>query len=144
MTPFLSVHLYPPEAPRSLSLQNMKCILSSPSRSNGLPNDEEMNSPIQKKQRQCGTPQPSSLRVFRPRRTKLFDEDTEDLLEIRRGSVLQPILSDPGEAISDLGKENYSILAMVVDKNNPIPLFPAVLDTNAAKNGMIDTGSRMQ
>jgi hypothetical protein len=121
----------------------MKYILSSPSRSNDLPNDEEMNSPIQKK-RQCGTPQPSSLRVFRPRRTKLFDEDTEDLLQIRRGSVLQPILSDHGEAIADQGKENYSILAMVVDKSKPIPLFPTVLDSKASTDGMDDTRTHMQ
>lgn len=138
-----SIPLRPQKVTSSSSLQNMKDILSSPSRSNVLPYIEPMNSPIPTK-RPCGTPQPSSIRVFRPRRAKLFDEDTEDLLQIRKGSVLQPILTDHGEAISDQGKENYSILAMVCDKSNPIHLFPTVLDSNAAKNGVGDTRNRMQ
>ncbi len=121
----------------------MKDILSSPSRSNDLPNIEEMNSPMDRK-RPCGTPQPSSTRVFRPRRTKLFDEDTEDLLQIRKGSVLQPILTDDRETIHNQGKENYAVLAMIVDKSNPVQLFPAVLDAKAPKNGMGDTSNRMQ
>jgi hypothetical protein len=75
----------------------------------------------------------------------------EALRRRHRGSLadqkrerLQPILTDDRETIHNQGKENYAVLAMIVDKSNPVQLFPAVLDAKAPKNGMGDTSNRMQ
>jgi hypothetical protein len=79
---------------------NMKYVLTSPSRSRpSLAEEEETGSP-RKKQRICRTPNisltPTSScdGVFRPPRMNLFDEETEELLKIRKSSILQPILPD--------------------------------------------------
>lgn len=88
-----------------------------------------MSSPTNKKQRACRTPQSStsppasSTSVFRPGRTKLFDDEKENLLKIRRGGVLQqPILMDVETEEQD--KENcYSIaLLQLFDNKKRLPI----------------------
>ncbi|KAI2508299.1 hypothetical protein MHU86_6104 [Fragilaria crotonensis] len=114
--------------------------LKMTSRSRAIPDDEAMSSPM-KKQRTCGTPLASpplmSDGIFRPRRSKVFDDETEDLLKIRRGVVLQPILTDLEDSLLERDKENYPLLPKVLHDDQYISMFPSVVvDSTAGTNGV--------
>ena len=114
----------------------MKLELSSPSRSRPLPQDDDDDdaicSPIKKQRTTCGTPTvfPSLTEgIFRPRRSQGFDNETEELLKIRRGAVLQPMLTDPEDPLLEQDKENFSLLAKVLDTDLCFSMFPSVVGT---------------
>jgi hypothetical protein len=105
----------------------MKYVLSSPSRSRtSLAEEEETRSP-RKKQRICRTPNtsPSSCDgVFRPPRMNLFDEETEELLKIRKGSILQPILPDYIDSTThSLRTESSTILPTITFREGILSSF---------------------
>jgi hypothetical protein len=123
----------------------MKCKMSS--RSRAIPEDDAMSSPL-KKQRTCGTPSASptlmSDGIFRPRRSKVFDEETEDLLQIRRGAVLQPILSDLEEPLLERDKENCPLLPKVLHDDQFFSMFPSVVVDSKAKSHGVSVSKRDQ
>ena len=91
--------------------------------------DDAMSSPIKKQRTTCGTPTTLlSEGIFRQRRSNIFDEETEDLLKIRRGVVLQPILIDPEDPLLEQDKDSFSLLAKVHnDHDQCCSMFPSVV-----------------
>jgi hypothetical protein len=128
----------------------MKFKLSSPSRSRPLPHDDDdaiASSPIKKQRTTCGTPTsfPSLTEgIFRPRRSQGFDEATEELLKIKRGVVLQPILADPEDPLLEQDEEKYSLLAKVLDTDHYFSMFPSVVGNTTPESDGLSVSTREQ
>ena len=121
-----------------LVLPTMKFQLSSRPRSRALAHDDDaMSSPIKKQRTTCGTPTTLlSEGIFRQRRSNIFDEETEDLLKIRRGVVLQPILTDSEDPLLEQDKDSFSLLAKVLNDDQCCSMFPSVVvDTKTGSDG---------
>lgn len=74
----------------------------------------------------------------------MFDDETEDLLKIRRGVVLQPILTDLEEPLLERDKENYPLLPKVLHDGQYFSMFPSVVVDSKAETDGVSVSKRDQ